>query len=569
MSFFKRNKKISTHSIDPDEVFMDALNVSGLDTQQFEGVIERSISKRTMSIALVFFGVIGIIFVAQLVRLQIIHGNQYLNKSIANTLHSTPIFADRGVIYDRNGKEVAWNVLGQNGGPFAVRSYIPSGGFAHLIGYVGYPAKDSSGVFWQNTIVGKSGVEKKLNDYLSGVNGQQIVELDANQRTLSANMVTPPIPGNNVTLTIDSGIQAAMYAGIQKLAEEKGFDAGAGVMMNIHTGEIIAITSYPEYDLNILSQGQNSAVIERYATDPRSVYLDRALAGLYPPGSTIKPYLAIAALNEGLITTSSTVDSTGSVSIPNPYDPKKFQIFHDWQPHGNGITNVYSAIANSVNTFFYAIGGGYKNQQGLGISRIDEYVAKFDIGQKTGVDIYGEIPGNIPSPAWKLKTFPKDGTWRLGDTYNSAIGQFGFQVTVLEMVHAVAAMANNGLLVQPFVTLVPKAKTAPPVQITGIDPKWYQVIHDAMRQTVTNGTGVADNVPYVQAAMKTGTAQAGKNNSLMDSWATGFFPYQNPEYAFAIVMENAKSTNETGATYAIRDVFDWMEANEPQYFKAP
>jgi len=568
MSFFnfKRNKKISTHSIDPDEIFMDTLNVSGLDTQQFEGVIERSISKKTIRVALAIFSLVGIIFIAQLIRLQVVHGKSYLTKSIQNTLHSTPIFADRGVIYDRNGTELAWNMTNPDGSPFASRAYIPSGGFAHLIGYVGYPAKDTSGIFWQNSIIGKSGVEKKLNAYLSGTNGQQIVELDASQHPISQNIVTPPIPGNNVTLTIDSGIQSAMYAAIQKLALAKGFDAGAGVMMNIHTGEVIAITSYPEYDLNILSQGKDAAAIEGYATDSREVYLDRALAGLYPPGSTIKPYLALGALNEGLITPETTVDSTGSVAIPNPFDPKKSQLFHDWEPHGNGITNVYSAIANSVNTFFYAIGGGYKSQQGLGISKIDEYAQKFDIGQKTGIDIDGEVSGNVPSPAWKAKTFPTDPTWRLGDTYNSAIGQFGFQVTVLEMARAVAAMGNDGLLVQPFVTLIPRTKTAPPVQITGIDPKWYQVIHDAMRQTVTSGTGVADNVSYVHAAMKTGTAQVGKNNSLMDSWATGFFPYENPQYAFAIVMEDAKSTNETGATYAMRDVFDWMEANEPQYF---
>ena len=569
MVFFKRNKKISTHSIDPDEVFMDTLNVSNLDTQQFEGVIERSISKKTVTAAAIVFIVVGLVFAAQLFKLQIIHGAQYFTKSQNNTLHSTPIFADRGVIYDRNGKELAWNVQGGNNEPFSVRSYIPDGGFAHLIGYVGYPAKDSSGIFWQNSIIGKSGVEKKLNSYLSGKNGQQVVELDAGQHVISQNIVTPPMPGNNVTLTIDSGIQSAMYTAIENLAQSRGFEGGAGVMMNIHTGELIALTSYPEYDLNILSHGTDVKTIEGYATDGRNVYLDRALAGLYTPGSTVKPYEALGALQEGLITPQTTVLSTGSVSIPNPFDPKKSQVFHDWELHGNGITNVYSGIANSVNTFFYAIGGGYKSQPGLGISRIDEYIQKFDIGQKTGVDIDGEVAGNVPSPTWKAKTFPNDPTWRLGDTYNSAIGQFGFQVTALQMLRAVAAIANNGLLVTPYVTAIPKTVTPAPTQITGIDPQWYKVIHDAMRQTVTNGTAVVVNVPYVHAAIKTGTAQVGAGNSFMNSWSTGFFPYEDPQYAFVIVMEKAKSTNETGATYVMKDVFDWMEKNEPQYFQIP
>ncbi len=567
MVFFKRNKKIKTHTIDPDEIFMDTLNVSGLNTQQFEGVIEKSINKKIATWAGGIFILIGILFIAQLVRLQVIRGNEYLTRSQTNRLHSTPIFADRGVIYDRNNKELAWNVASPDGDPFSVRSYINAGGFAHLIGYVGYPTKDSSGFFWQNAIIGKSGVEEKLNNILSGVNGQKIVEIDAQQHVISENLVTPPKQGQNVVLTIDAGIQGALYSAIQKLALEKGFLGGAGAIMNIKTGEIIAITSYPEYDLNILSHGNDVATIDGYATDPRHVYLDRAVSGLFTPGSTVKPYEAIGALNEGLITPQTTVDSTGSVSIPNPYDPSKSQVFHDWEPHGNGITDVYSAIANSVNTFFYAIGGGYKNQQGLGISGIDNYINMFDIGQKTGIDIDGEVSGNIPSPTWKAKVFPTDPTWRLGDTYNSAIGQFGFQVTVVQMLRAVSAMASNGTLVQPYVTLYPKAQVSAPQQIPGIDPKWYAVLHTAMRQTVTSGTAVAINVPYVHAAAKTGTAQVGPNNSLENSWSTGFWPVENPQYAFVVVMDQAKSTNETGATYVMRDVFDWINTNEPQYFQ--
>ena len=567
MNFFRRNKRISTHSIDPDEVFMDSLNVSGFDEQQFEGVIERSITKKTFAVMGIIFGIIGILFVLQLGRLQVLHGSMYLQKSINNTLHTTPIFADRGIIYDRNGTELAWNVTNPNGSPFSVRDYIPAGGFAHLIGYVGYPTKDSSGVFWQQSIVGKSGIEKRLNSTLSGTNGQQIVELDASSHIVSQDMVNLPKPGGNVTLTIDSGIQAAMYTAIAKLAQEKGFLGGAGAIMNVHTGEVIALTSYPEYDLNILSHGSDASTIGSYATDPRHVYLDRAISGLFTPGSTVKPYEALGALQEGNITPQTIVNSTGSVSIPNPYDPTKSQLFHDWEPHGNGPTNVYSGIAESVNTFFYAIGGGALGVKPLGISGIDEYVQKFDIGQKTGIDLDGEIAGNVPSPAWKAKAFPGDKSWRLGDTYNSSIGQFGFQVTVVQMLRAVSAMATNGTLVTPYISQIPKTVTPAPVQVTGIDPKWYAVLHDAMRQTVTKGTAIAINVPYVHAAAKTGTAQVGPNNSLENSWSTGFWPVEDPQYAFVIVMDQAKSTNETGATYAMRDVFDWMEKNEPQYFQ--
>lgn len=567
MIFKKRSKKINTHSIDPDEIFMDTLNVSGLDTQQFEGVIERSITKKTMYAVAGFFAVVGIIFAAKLFQLQIMNGGSYLAKSENNRLHHTPIFADRGVIYDRNNTELAWNVAGTAEEPFSVRSYINHGGFAHLIGYVGYPSKDGSGFFWQNEIIGKSGVEKKLNSFLSGENGQKIVELDAHQNVLTENMVTLPKPGANVILTIDSGIQGAMYDAIKELAVNKGFEGGAGVMMDVHTGEVLALTSYPEYDLNILSHGDDHQTIAKYAVDERHVYLNRVLAGLYTPGSIVKPYLAMGALNEGLITPSTTVFSSGQVTIPNRYDPTKPQIFRDWKKGGHGVTDVYKAIAESVNTFFYSIGGGYNGQQGLGINRIDDYISRFLIGQKTGIDIDGEVAGNVPSPEWKKKVFPADGNWYQGDTYNSAIGQFGFQVTAVQMVRAVAAIANGGTLLQPYVTMNPQPVITPPQHVQGIDQKWFTVIRDAMRKTVTDGTAKIVNVPYVHAAIKTGTAQVGAKNAFMNSWSTGFFPYENPKYAFVIVMEKARSTNETGATFVMSKVFDWMNVNTPGYFK--
>lgn len=569
MNFFKRNKKINTHSIDPDEIFMDTLNVSGLDTQQFEGVIERSITKKTFSMTGLVFLVVGVIFIGKLVLLQIVEGNDYLIKSENNRLHHTPVFADRGVVYDRNQKELAWNIANTEEGPFSVRSYIPSGGFAHLIGYVGYPAKDSSGFFWQHNIIGKSGVEKKYNEVLSGVNGQKIVELDARQQVLTENMVTPAEAGKSVTLTIDSGIQTAMYEAIKELAVDKGFEGGAGVMMDVTTGEVIALTSYPEYDLNILSHGKDRETIASYATDSRRVYLNRSLAGLYTPGSILKPYFALGALNEGVITQETTVFSSGKVEIPNRYDPTKPQVFRDWQREGHGATNVYKAIAESVNTFFYVMGGGskdYPGRQVFGIAGIEEYMSRFLIGQKTGIDIDGEVAGNIPSPEWKKKVFPTDGAWYQGDTYNSSIGQFGFQVTAVQMVRAVGAIANNGKLLQPYVTMDPKPVLEDPKLVTGIDPKWFKVIKDAMRMTVTDGTAQSVNVPYVHAAVKTGTAQVGAKNAFMNSWSTGFFPYENPRYAFVIIMDKARSTNETGATFVMRKVFDWMHLNAPEYF---
>lgn len=564
---FRRSKIIKNRTIDPDQILLDSENRPGFDTQQFEGMIERPISKRSMRWFGFFLILFLVLFTGQLIRVQLIQGKKFFDLSENNRLQEVPIFSERGVIFDRNGVPLAWNIPGPEGEPFLHRQYINEGGFGHLLGYVGYPTRDQSGFFWRETILGKSGVEKKFGDYLSGENGSKVVEVDAKQKITSENMVIQPLPGKNLNLTIDATMQNALYQGIKDLAENSGFVGGAGIVMNIKTGELIAMTSYPEFDANILSQGKDTAVIGEYAVNPRHVYLNRAIGGLYTPGSTVKPYLALGALQEGIITPQTTVFSTGTTEIPNRYDPSHPQIFRDWKKGGHGVTNVYTAIAESVNTFFYAIGGGAQGiTQPLGIARIDEYVKKFGIGEPTGFELENDKTGTIPSPEWKLKNFT-DGAWRQGDTYNSSIGQFGFQVSLLQMVRAVGAMGNGGTLITPHIEKDRAILPAEKKQVTGIDPANFKIIQDAMRQTVLRGTAMGTlNVPYVQIAAKTGTAQVGKGNRSMNSWSTGFFPIDNPTYAFAVVMEQAPSTNEAGASHAVRSAFDQVEQKEPGFF---
>ncbi len=563
---FRRSKKIKRFTIDPDQILLDSENRPGFNTQQFEGMIEKPISKKSIRWFGFFLVLFFCIFTFQLVKVQIIQGKKFFNLSENNRLQEIPIFSERGVIFDRNQKPLAWNIPAPTGEPFLHREYIEGGGYGHLLGYVGYPTRDQSGFFWRETIEGKSGIEKKYSQYLSGENGSKVVEVDAKGAITSENMMIPPEPGKNLTLTIDSVVQSALYKGIKDLAESSGFEGGAGIVMNIKTGELIAMTSYPEYDANILAEGKNNEVIASYATDHRKVYLNRAISGLFTPGSTVKPYLAIGALQEGIITPQTIVYSVGQVEIPNRYNPSQPQIFRDWKKGGHGPTNVYTAIAESVNTFFYAIGGGYKDQAGLGISKIDTYINKFGIGTPTGFALENDKAGTVPSPEWKLKNFT-DGAWRQGDTYNSAIGQFGFQVSLLQMVRAVGAIGNSGTLVTPHVELNTEIKDSEKKQVAGIDEKNYAVIRDAMRQTVLRGTAQVLNVPYVQVSTKTGTAQVGKGRKFSNSWSTGFFPSDNPTYAYAVVMEMAPSTNEAGASRAVRYMFDQIQLTEPDFFQ--
>lgn len=560
MSLFRRLfKKKRGGNVEMHEVFMDVENLPGFNTQQFEGVLERPISKRTFIALSILACVVFILFTVRLVIVQIKEGNSFFAISENNRLDSIPIFTERGVIFDRNGIELAWNVPSPVDEPFFHRAYYADPGFAHILGYLEYPKKDAKGIYWRTELAGKSGVEKLLNNELQGINGAKLVETDAVGEKKSESTVIAPVPGENVTLTIDAGLQASLYGAIDEMANSFGFMGGAGVIMDVTNGEIIALTSYPEFNPSIMAEGTDSAAIKNYFSDSQKPFLNRVLSGLYTPGSIVKPYLAIAALQEELVTPNTTVNSIGQITIPNPYNPDQPTIFRDHKKEGHGITNLNHAIAESVNTYFYAIGGGYQGQPGLGITRIDKYISMFGIGDKTGIDLEGEVAGLVPSPEWKKKMF-KDGTWRIGDTYNTSIGQYGFQVTPIQMVRAVGALANSGTLYTPHV--IKKEESLPVKTISAIDQHYYQDVRTAMRETVEKGTAMRMNVTYLSSAAKTGTAQIGRNNEFENAWITGFFPYENPKYAFAVVMERGPDTNETGASFVIRKVFDWAYENK-------
>jgi penicillin-binding protein 2 len=333
--------------------------------------------------------------------------------------------------------------------------------------------------------------------------------------------------------------------------------------MDIKTGELLALTSYPEYNSTILSAGQDKNTISGYFSDSRKVFLNRAVSGLYTPGSIVKPFIAYGALAENIISPLKTIFANGSISIPNPYDPTKNTIFND---HGSfGAVNMEQAIELSSDVYFYEIGGGYQSQPGLGITNIDKYMQEFGIGQKTGIDLGGEKDGVIPSPAWKAKTF-KGEPWRLGDTYNTSIGQYGFQVTPVQMVRAVAGIASDGVLPTPHVRLddtTMDAKTT----VVPVDPTDMQVIKEGMRMVVTGGTGRALNLPSVAVAAKSGTAQVGLGNTNTNSWIVGFFPYDNPKYAFAVLMERGPKAASGNATEVMSEVIKYMSVYKSSYLQ--
>lgn len=582
----KRSRHFN-HEIAPDEIFLDSRNSPEFDTQQFEGRLERPISRSVIFILGGFFFLALLVFLGRVFFLQVVEGESFKQKSENNRLLEIPIFGDRGVIYDRNQVELAWNkgskeqntfYFDERGAPrkcihfqgvrttskhctqLYSRAYKNIPGLANIVGYVSHPRADESGNYWQKEIFGRDGIENSYNEFLKGENGSKLMEINATGEVVSEGITLPPKNGQNLTLSIDSRIQEKFYELIYLLADQIGFKSGAGIIMDVKNGEILAIVSYPGYDSNLLSDGGNTKAINALISDNRKPFLNRAVSGLYTPGSIVKPYLAIGALAEGIITPWKEILSTGSISIQNPYFPDKKSVFNDWKAHG--LVDMRRAIAVSSDVYFYEIGGGYQDQPGLGIEKIEKYVRLFGLGAETGIDLPGEVDGVIPNPDWKAENFNGE-KWFLGNTYHTAIGQYGFQVTPIQVARAVAAIANGGELLTPHLA----TSLSPTERKIDINKNFFNIVREGMRLGVTEGTAKGLDMWGVNIAAKTGTAELGISKELVNSWVTGFFPYENPRYAFAVVMERGPRGNTLGGLYVMRELLDWMVENTPEYLK--
>jgi len=557
---FKRRKKYD--ALDPDEVFLDSENVSKFNIHQCEGRLEKPLPISSFVLLAGIFVLIGLVFSGKLWALQVSQGEEYAEISENNHLRHSHIFAERGLIYDRNKKALAWNEHDAENSEFDKRSYIEKEGFGHLLGYMKYPAKDSSGVYYQTELVGIDGFESIFNEKLAGKNGLKIVEINALSDISAENTIYTPETGESVELSIDSRLQEALFRYIKEGAINNEFEGGAGVIMDVRTGEVIAMTSFPEFSPQVMTEGYPEEKIQEYLNDEKNPFLDRAVSGVFTPGSIIKPFIATGVLEEGVIGEWDQILSTGELLVENPYAPGQYTRFADWKAHGN--VDLREALAVSSNVYFYVTGGGHKDRDGIGISNIEKYVRKFGFGEYPGT-ILGEKEekGVVPNPEWKENTF-EDGTWRLGDTYLTAIGQFGFQVTPLQVAKAVSGIATGELVTPVFENGAQGKKEK--VQIS---ENTLRIVREGMRDAVTTdvGTARALDVPYVSIAAKTGTAELGVSKANVNMWTEGYFPRENPKYAFVILMQNGDRHNLIGSVAVTKNLMDWMSINTPEYFE--
>lgn len=448
----------------------------------------------------------------------------------------------------------------------AVRDYKNSLAFSHVVGYVAkisnQELKDKEG-YMPTDYIGKMGIEQSYEDVLKGKNGKYVIYLDAKHNILKEGMEQESSVGDSVVLSIDANLQKKAFELLENARKDTGLGASF-VAINPKNGKILAMVSSPGFDNNLFSHGISSKDYQVLINDKTKPLFNRVISGKYPPGSSIKPYVGIAALEEKVITPSREVLSTGSVVIGS--NPETAFVFRDWKEGGHGLVNLAKAIAQSVNTYFYAIGGGYQGVEGLGIERMKKYLELFGFNSQLGVDIVGEASGFLPTPEWKKERLNE--RWYIGDDYNAAIGQGYILVTPLQIAGAVSVIANGGTLYQPqLVDKVVNSNRELKSEVKSkilrnyfVDDKNLEAVSKGMRETILSGSARSLGELPIKVAGKTGTAQFGSDGRT-HAWFSGFGPYEDPEIALAILVEGGGEGSSVAVPIA-REVFTWWADNQ-------
>ncbi|MBI4992078.1 MAG: penicillin-binding protein 2 [Candidatus Harrisonbacteria bacterium] len=446
------------------------------------------------------------------------------------------------------------------------RNYIKGPAFSHVLGYTGL-AKF-------NDLRGKAGLEKYYDEVLSGSDGVRLMYRDARGNILDEKLLDEPKNGAHVYTTIDAGLQEYFYNRLSEALRSLGRNAGVGIALNPQNGEVLAMVNAPSFDNNVFTRTEESKKRAALLNASFEPLFNRAVSGVYTPGSTVKPMVALAALNEQVITPQKQIYSAGFIEIPNPYFPDQPGRFLDWKAHG--WVDLRSAIARSSNVYFYEVGGGLPGQgsesiKGLGIDKLKEYWQKFGFGEKTGIDLDAESVGFLPDPEEKeIRT--KD-IWRLGDTYNVSIGQGDFQVTPIQLIAYIASFADGGKYFKPHIIkkIVKSEKGKEDMVLREVQPElsrdfsylgnYLKEVREGMKDTVRKPYGTAHllaDLP-ISVAGKTGSSQVA-NNTRTNAFFVAYAPADNPQIAILVLIENAKE-GSLNAVPVGKDVLNWYYWN--------
>jgi penicillin-binding protein 2 len=422
----------------------------------------------------------------------------------------------------------------------------------HELGYLGEitEAQLKSGrypTYKMGDYLGRAGLEAAWEDVLRGQQGSRRIEVDAYGRELGKLDETPSIPGANIQLTLDARLQ-------QKAEDLLEGKVGAIVALNPQNGKILAMASSPTFSQETFERGVNPMDWKRLLEDKDHPLINRAIRGQYPPGSTFKIVMAVAGLEEGVITPQTVINCRGSIQVGN-------HEFHCWRRRGHGDVNLYQALMHSCDVYFYEVG------RRLGVERIDKWCKRFGLGSPSGLKLAGELPGLIGSPDWKRKRF--HAAWQEGDTLSLSIGQGYNLTTPLQVARMAATLANGGTLYQP--QLVEKVETPSgevlhrfqPIVLGHLDadPANLALVRKALVAVVKNGTGQRAYLDNVEVAGKTGTSQVvslekekgagrGVRRFQNHAWFVAYAPADDPQVAVSVLIEHGGQGGEVAAPIA-------------------
>lgn len=431
------------------------------------------------------------------------------------------------------------------------RNYTNPSIFSHLLGYIGLADKNdlTEHPDWvSDELTGKSGLESFYDNLLRGKNGRTINFRNVRGEILAEALAETPKIGQSLTTFIDAEFQEYLYNRLQRRLNDLGRQIGLGLAMNPQNGEVLALASIPGFDGNRVAD---------FLAKPDQPFFNRVIAGLYSPGSTIKPLVAAAGLQEKIVDTKTEVFSAGSLKIPNPYHPEQPSVFLDWKAHG--WVNLYSALARSSNIFFYVLGGGLpspdltaihgqENIKGLGFTKLRDYWRLFGLGESSGIDLTGEKTGSLPETTID---------WRLGDVYNMSIGQGDLLVTPIQLLSYINAVINGGKLWQPRLAEKEPKLLNDLSEMKDVLTEVKKGMIDATQKPY--GTAFLLNDLPITVAAKTGTAQT-NNNTKINALFVGGAPAENPQFSLLLLIENAREGSSNAVPIA-KDIFQWYYEN--------
>lgn len=524
-----------------------------------------------------------LILMARLIELQIVKGQYYKNLSNENRIRNVTIHAPRGRILARGGEELVGNTLikkrlvkGDKGFELSLnideardeeivtetlRNYKLESDFAHVSGYLGEINEDelnkveaqclNKGPRKLSDLIGRGGLEETFDCVLRGIDGEELVEVDSLGNFVRVLGRKTPQPGSDLRTHINFGLQEFVAETVEGVKQKYNFSK-AVVVASDAGGEVLALYSTPSYNPNYFVRN-DSQKITSILNDKELPLFNRAISGVFHPGSVYKPIVAIAALSEGKIDRNYRFTDTGMITVKSIYGDYSYKNWYLTQYGGSeGEIDTARAIARSTDTFFYKTG------ELLGIDKLVDWSQKFNLDKKTEIELTAEVAGLVPSPEWKLKT--KSERWFLGNTYHMSIGQGDLALTPLGLHTAIAAIANDGKLCPPRIVNDPTC-TNLYIEKVNID-----YVKEGMKAACSPGGTAFTFFDFkekkgVEVACKTGTAETNDIDYTTHAWFTVFAPVENPEIILTIMVEEGGEGSKVAGPIA-RTIMDFWFGNK-------